>query len=234
MKDPSEVLFGLRFFRGNKNEACAAILSLLPKGGRVFTPNAEMTYRALKSKGFHTVLEKADLLLPDGAGVVLGARMQKKRLRRLPGVEVAEELLQSGTPAFLLGGASGVAEAAKERIVSRHPAAKIVGTHNGYFAESEAKLLLSAIRKSGARLLFVGLGSPRQEEWIERHKEALGGLVVMGVGGSLDIYAGKSRRAPRLMQRMGLEWLYRLVREPRRIWRMRALPLFFFCCLFRR
>ncbi len=226
-------LFGLSYFCGTRAEACEAILSLFPRGGAVFTPNAEMAERALYNAHFHDTLSSAELLLPDGMGVVIGARIRGGgRLTRLPGVEVAEALIADGTPTFLLGGRPGVADMARARLASRYRKAHIIGAADGYFTPAEEEARLRAIRESGARLLLVGLGSPRQEEWILAHRAALPATVMIGVGGSLDIYAGTKRRAPRPIQRLGLEWLYRLSCEPWRIARICRIPLFFLRCLF--
>ncbi len=218
-------VLGLCYFTGDMAAAAEAVTALLPRGGAVFTPNAEIAYRAYRDKEFCGILKGADILLPDGQGIVLGARMKGRRLCRLPGVEMGEALCKTGLPLFLLGGKPAVAEAAAERL-SRAFGACIVGAADGYFSPDEEAALLRRIRESGAMLLFVCLGSPRQEEWILRNRTALSGIVALGLGGSIDIYAGRKKRAPRVFRRLGLEWLYRLLREPRRFFRIWALPRF--------
>lgn len=221
-------VLGLPYFCGNTENAKDAVLSLKGSGGAVFTPNAEMAYRAAKNSSFFYTLSSADLLLPDGEGIVIGARMAKKVLFRTPGVDVGRLLLNSGVPIFLLGGKPGVAEAARLKIKAELSNAHIVGTESGFFPPESEETLLKRIRESGAEILFVCLGSPKQEFFITRHKEALSGIICLGLGGSLDVYAGRVRRAPHFFQRHGLEWFYRLLVSPKRLFRMRVLPLFLF------
>ncbi|MDR7386279.1 MAG: WecB/TagA/CpsF family glycosyltransferase, partial [Armatimonadota bacterium] len=155
-------------------------------------------------------------------------RLGRPLPERVPGVELMEALCEraarQGWPIFLLGGLPGVAEQAAAELRRRWPGLPVAGTHHGYFQVEGA--VVEAVARSGAALLFCGLGSPRQELWLSRHLDRLGVRVAMGVGGSLDVLAGRSARAPAWLRRVHLEWLYRLLREPRRWRRQLALPHF--------
>ncbi len=198
----------------------------------VFTPNAEIAERAVKDLRLLQVINGCDLAVPDGVGIVKASRILGRPLReKVAGVElgikVAELAAKTGASLFLYGGKEGVAEDAAKNLQSKFPALNIAGYADGYRDDESA--VLEEIRNSGADILFVCLGSPKQEMWIHHHKAELPDVrVFMGLGGSLDIYSGKARRAPRIFIRLELEWLYRLLREPKRIVRMRALPRFYF------
>ena len=171
----------------------------------------------------------ASLVLPDGAGVVLGARILGTPLRaRTPGVEFGAgfmaRLAESGHSLYLLGAKPGVAAAAADRLREQYPGLRIAGTHDGYFQDDAP--VTAAVRESGADVVFVCLGAPRQELWMEAHGAETGARLLCGLGGSLDIFAGVSRRAPKFFCDHGLEWFYRLCREPWRLGRMMRLPLF--------
>ena len=133
-------------------------------------------------------------------------------------------MAESGERLYLLGAKPGVAEAAARNLEEKYPGLTICGTHDGYFKEDAP--VVEAIRASGADAVFVCLGAPKQEYWMIEHGPATGAKLMAGLGGSLDVFAGVARRAPEAWQKLGLEWLYRLLREPRRIGRMARLPLF--------
>ena len=194
--------------------------------------NPEKAVKARRDKSLQQVLTKGDICLPDGMGVVLAARLLHKRnLKRITGIDLMKELVKAapreGHSIFLLGSKPGVAEEAARRWKDRHPGLKIAGTHHGYFSSPrEEEEVIEKIREASPHILFVALGSPRQEYWITSHLEELGVPFVMGVGGSLDVEAGVTVRAPSWCQKLGLEWLYRLLREPTRVKRFSFLPLF--------
>jgi N-acetylglucosaminyldiphosphoundecaprenol N-acetyl-beta-D-mannosaminyltransferase len=125
-----------------------------------------------------------------------------------------------------LGGAEGIAAKAAENMAKKYQGLEIAGVHHGYFDETEEPKIIEHIRESGASFLLVALGVPKQEIWMNRHREELEGIVAIGVGGSFDVLSGKLRRAPLIWQRLGLEWLFRLIQEPWRWRRVKALPLF--------
>jgi N-acetylglucosaminyldiphosphoundecaprenol N-acetyl-beta-D-mannosaminyltransferase len=210
----------------------------------VFTPNPEMVMLARKDADFGDLLNRADLVIPDGVGIVLasylvGRKAAKNPIKqRVAGFDLAMAVLEAtaatGTKWFFLGAAPGVAEEAKATMQARFEGLNVVGTHHGYFKESEEEAVVSQIAASGADAVFVGLGFPRQERFIDRYKERLGAKALMGVGGSLDVMSGKAKRAPKFFQKIGLEWFYRLCRQPSRIWRQRVLLKFALIVVYRK
>ncbi len=198
---------------------------------QVVTANAEMLYASLQDRELARILEDAELVTADGAGVLLAARMCGFSLpERVAGFDLMlaclQEAAREGVPVFFLGSSPEVLQQALLRMHECCPGLNIAGSHHGYFNDVEGEAIVAQIRARRPRLLFVALGAPRQEKWIYRHKDKLPPCVAIGVGGSLDVLAGKVRRAPRWMQRAGLEWFYRLLREPSRLHRMSAIPLF--------
>lgn len=168
-------------------------------------------------------VQSCDIINIDGMGVVWGARMLGHEVpERVAGVDLFLELVKLSAyksyPIFLLGATDDVVEGARRKLEEQFPTAPIVGHHNGYFWDDEAAVV-EKIRNSGARLLFVAISSPLKENFIARWKHELGVDFVMGVGGTFDVVAGKVKRAPVWMQRSGMEWVFRLLQEPRRMWR---------------
>ena len=192
------------------------------------TPNPEFILAGRKNPAFLAALNAADLSMPDGVGVVYAAKILGRPLKgRVPGIEFAQgmaaRLARTGGRLYLLGSKPGVAEAAADKLRQTYPGLTICGTHDGYFREDGP--VVEDIRASGADLVFVGLGAPKQELWMQTNGPATGAKLMVGIGGALDVFAGTVQRAPERWQRMGLEWLYRLCREPKRIGRMARLPL---------
>lgn len=199
-------------------------------GTHVVTLNAEMTMQAEQHAHLAEVIRKAELVIPDGAGVVLYLRLLGKRIKRCPGIELAEALLQSRqeVPArvFFYGGAPRVAEAAAAVWQRRIPTLDVVGTQHGYLDSTAAAKFRQALAQLQPQIIFVGLGVPRQELWIAQYRELCPQAIWIGVGGSFDIWAGVKSRAPAWLADNHLEWLYRLYQEPWRWRRMLALPQF--------
>ena len=200
---------------------------------QVITFGSEMAMLARRDAAYRDAVNAADLVVPDTVGVVIAARMLGQPMReRVAGIELLENVCgacaRDGTSIFLLGGAVGVAEQAAAALVQRHPGLKVVGTHDGYFSEVDDAKIVERIKASGAQLVFVALGFPKQELWVRAHAGELGPVVCIGIGGSLDVISGMLPRAPAAMRRLGLEWLYRLVKEPKRLRRQLALPQFAF------
>jgi N-acetylglucosaminyldiphosphoundecaprenol N-acetyl-beta-D-mannosaminyltransferase len=213
--------------------ALARIKALIQKRrfAQVVTFGSEMAMLARRDPAYQSLINRADLVVPDTIGVVCAARMLGCRMReRVPGVELVERLgaacASERIPIFLLGGEPGIAQQAAVALVQRHPGLIVAGTQHGYFAEADSDAVAKRIRDSGARLALVALGFPKQEFWVSHHAAALGELVCIGVGGTFDVISGKLVRAPRLVRSLGLEWLYRLAREPRRLRRQLVLPEF--------
>lgn len=202
-----------------------------PRTHVIFTPNPEIIYAAFKNSEFCDLLNSADMLTPDGIGVVYASKMLKKPLsERAGGYDIAcriiERISKSGERLYLFGGKPGVAEKAAENLTKEYPFINIAGTKNGYFTAEEEEDIISDINSSGADILFVCLGSPMQEKWIFKNIDKLSCRIMMGIGGSIDVFAGVAERAPEKWQKLGIEWLYRLIKEPKRFWRMLALPKF--------
>ncbi len=202
----------------------------------VVTVNPEFIMAARCNAEFHRVLNAAHLALPDGIGVVWACRLMGYPLRqRVTGVDtvqaVARLAARRGWSLFLLGAAPGVAEQAAEVLRQANPGLCIAGTYAGSPAPAEEDHIVGMIRAASPHFLFVAYGAPQQDLWIARNLARLGVPVAMGVGGTFDFLAGRARRAPAWMQRAGLEWLYRLIQEPRRWRRMLALPRFALCVL---
>ena len=201
------------------------------------TPNAEMAYEALQDEGFRRLLNGAELVLPDGAGVILGAKLLKTPLKqKVAGIEFAQNMLsvmeELGSRLYLLGSRPGVAELAGKKMLEKHPKLQICGMADGYFKD-EAEVV-EKINTAQADAVYVCLGSPKQEYFMQKHREALSAKLLCGLGGTLDGIAGTVKRAPRWMIRLQLEWLYRLIKEPRRFKRMLRLPKFIFAAVKKR
>ena len=223
-------ILGVRFDNLTQQEAAQQGRQLLEedKFHYVVTPNPEFLLAAEKDPEFRRVLNAADLVLPDGIGVVYSAKILGTPLKeRVPGIEFAEAMLSAlndmGGRLYLLGAKPGVAEEAGRRICARYPALVLCGTHDGYFKDEQA--ILPEIAAAKPDLLFVCLGAPKQEKWMARWGRHTGAKLAIGLGGCLDVFAGNVQRAPERWQKMGLEWAYRLKKEPKRIGRMAKLPL---------
>lgn len=197
----------------------------------VFTPNSEIIYMAYKDPQFAQLLNSADLNTADGIGVVYASRILKQPLReRVAGFDLMNRLLERAAPdrrrVFLFGSKPGVAEEAADKLTQLYPGLVICGTRDGYFKEEQTPEIVGQINAAEPDILLVCLGAPKQEKWIADNRDRLNARIVLGAGGSLDVLAGRVERAPESWQRLGLEWAYRLKKEPKRIGRMMALPRF--------
>ena len=224
-------VLGVGFDNLTMAEAVAAGARLLKEEGchSVVTPNPEIVEVCREDSGARAAVNGADLVLPDGIGVVKGAAMLGTPLKeKTPGIEFAAglmgEMAKEGKSLYLLGAKPGVAEKAAERLAAQYPGLKIAGTHDGYFKDDAP--VADAIRQSGADCVFVCLGAPKQELWMAKWGPETGVHLLCGLGGSLDVFAGVVERAPKFWSDHGLEWFYRLCKEPKRIGRMMKLPLF--------
>ncbi|HXF83592.1 MAG TPA: WecB/TagA/CpsF family glycosyltransferase [bacterium] len=227
---PSADILGVRVHRLTMAEAVAVAGAWLRRGGppaHIVTAHTAMLRQARADPALRALLNGADLTTPDGAGILLVGRILGVRFpERVPGVDLADALCalcaREGYSVFLLGARPGIAEAAAANLIRAHAGLRIAGTHHGYFRPEEEGLVVARIREARPRLLLVALGFPAQELWIARHRRDLGVPVSIGVGGSLDVFAGRLSRAPRWVQRLGLEWAWRTAQEPRRRWRVVA------------
>ncbi|MGE5654711.1 MAG: WecB/TagA/CpsF family glycosyltransferase [Bacillota bacterium] len=198
----------------------------------VVTINPEIIMSAETNDELHRALKKADLVVPDGSGVVWAARYTGQPLpERVAGYDLMQRMLALAAEkryrVFLLGAAPGVAKQVALKITELYPGCTICGTQDGYFKDDEEAALIETIAQSGADMLFCALGPPRPAEiWIQRHMSSLNVPVSMGVGGSFNVMAGIVKRAPVWMQKVNLEWLHRALSDPKRIKRLAALPRF--------
>lgn len=224
-------ILGVAFDNVTMAEAVDRAMALLEREGPhlVVTPNAEIVQQARSDPEFAALIAQADLVLPDGVGVVYASKILGRPLKgRVPGVDFAGALMDRmaklNKRLFLLGAKPGVAEEAARRLAGQHPGLIVCGTHDGYFQEDAP--VVQAIRAARADVVFVCLGAPKQEKWAAAHGGETGARLLVGLGGSLDVFAGQVDRAPESWQRLGLEWLYRAIRQPSRFKRIAKLPGF--------
>lgn len=219
----------------DRKEAIQRVKNFLAKGSRphaIFAVNPEKNFSIAKDGLFNDIIKNADLLLPDGIGVVLAARiLYGADLERLPGSEfifdICDIAVNGSYGVFVFGAKEDVNRRAVDQLKIRYPDLKIVGRSNGYAKEFDMPNLIDRINASRAEILFLALGSPKQEKWYATYKNRLNHVkVVQGVGGTLDTIAGNVKRAPMIWQKFSAEWLYRLIMEPKRIKRQRVLPIF--------
>lgn len=240
MVDKNKIRFlGVSVDAVDGQKAMAILRELMETEGcsLIVTPNSEIIVNASKDPELKCIIEEADLVIPDGIGLVYASKIMGVPLsERVTGIDFLERILgyleETGQSVYLLGsrpgesGAPGIAELAAEKMKERHGRLKIAGTHHGYFKEEDEEGIVRAVNESGADFLVAALGSPKQEKFICRHRDELSVKGAIGVGGSLDVWAGTLKRAPEFYRSHGLEWLYRLIQEPSRYKRMAALPLF--------
>ena len=224
-------ILGVGFDDVTMKEALTRGEALLDEQGAhyVVTPNPEIVETCRVNESARRAVNNADLVLPDGIGVIYGAKMLKTPLReRVPGIEFGTAMIEycarSGKSVYLLGAKPGVAETAAQNLCKRFEGLTIAGTADGYFKDDAEAA--RRIAESGADMALICLGAPKQELFMANYGEATGARLLMGLGGSLDIFAGVAQRAPEFYCKHNLEWLYRLLKNPSRIGRMMRLPLF--------
>lgn len=228
-------VMGVGFDNLTKEEFVARAEAMLREKDRgyVVTPNAEIVYESIQDECFRDLLNGASLVLPDGAGVVLGAKILGTPLKeKVAGIEFGEEvcklLARNNGRLYLLGSKPGIAETAGRKLAEKYPGLVICGTADGYFKDEAA--VIGKINAANPDVIFVCLGAPKQEKFIRNHFNELNATLMLGLGGSLDGYAGVAQRAPRWMINLSLEWLYRLIKDPKRLGRMMRLPKFVLIC----
>jgi N-acetylglucosaminyldiphosphoundecaprenol N-acetyl-beta-D-mannosaminyltransferase len=226
-------IMGVPFDVVTMKEASELVMKFFDDGGShiVCTPNPEIVMEAVKDSKLMNILNAADLVVPDGIGVVWASKFNKVKIpERVAGYDLCQSLFkkmsEQGKTVYFFGGAPGVAAKAAEKMKRAYPGLVIEGTRNGYFSTSDEKEIIREIKKASPDLLLVGLGAPKQEKWIYENLRFTGAKVAIGVGGSFDVMAGNVKRAPKIFQKLGLEWFYRLLCQPTRIKRMIKLPIF--------
>lgn len=224
-------VLGVGFDNVTKAEAVERALALIDarEGRYVVTPNPEIVMLAKENPALKEALAGADIVLPDGAGIVKGAAILGRPMKeKVPGIDFAcgvmARLAECGGSVYLFGAKPGVAEAAAETLRTKFPGLVISGTSDGYFSDDGP--IIEKIKDAAPDFLLVCLGAPKQELWMAKMSGKLPVGLMVGLGGSLDVFAGTVKRAPEAWQKLDLEWLYRLLKEPRRIGRMMKLPLF--------
>lgn len=200
----------------------------------VVTPNPEIVMLCRENPKLKTAVENAAMVLPDGIGIVYGAKILGTPLeQKIPGIDFACELFEKmasrGMSVYLLGAKPGVAEIAAQTLSERYNGLKISGTSDGYFTDDAQ--IIEKINAQEPDLLLVCLGAPKQELWMMKNSPLLKVGLMAGLGGSLDVFAGVTERAPERWQKLGLEWLYRLKQNPSRAKRMANLPKFGFAVI---
>jgi len=226
-------ILGIKISKLNMDGAYNTFLSFFETDvvNTIYTPNTEIVMDAQNDNELKEVLHDGDLVIPDGIGLIYASKIHGLGLDdRVAGVDLMDKILKYSNSTrksiYIFGGKPGVAEKACESILETYPNVRIKGFRDGYFGEEDELKIVDKINEVKPDILFVGLGAPKQEIWIDKHKKILNTKVAMGVGGGVDIWAGTSKRAPKIFINLGLEWFYRLLREPHRFIRMLALPKF--------
>lgn len=223
-------ILGVNIDKVTMDQAIEKALSFINQEGFhcVFTPNPEIIWAAQKDKGLKNILDNADMLLADGIGVVIASKIIKDPLpERVAGFDFTCKLFeQKGLKFYFFGSKPGVADEAAEKVKKKYKNIQIVGTHHGYFKDNDSDEIIKDINQSGANVLLVCLGVPKQEQWIYKNKGKLKPSLCLGVGGTIDGLAEHVKRAPVIFQKLGMEWLYRTICQPSRIARISVIPLF--------
>ena len=227
-------IMGVPFNNVNMGEAVTLVKLFLEKDKKrmVFTPNPEIVMAARKDPEYMKILKEGSLVVPDGIGVVIASKLLKTPLKeRVAGYDLVQGVfkeIRKKYTVYFLGGAPGVAAEAKKEMMKKYRGLEVVGTHHGYFKDNddEEAHIIEEINELKPDILLVGLGFPRQEKWIYNNLEKINSKVFIGVGGSFDVMSGNVKRAPEGFRKLGLEWFYRLITQPKRFFRMLILPVF--------
>lgn len=235
MEDQRKIvtILGVGIDRMDMATAVSRVRRFLESGGphMIVTADSAGVVKAQGDEELLDIMRRADMVTPDSTGILLAARLSGHPLvERVSGIDLAQEICrlcaESGDAIFLLGAGPGVAECAAARLMAQYPGLRIAGCHDGFFRDDGP--IVDQIRESGAAVLFAAMGIPKQEKWIAKRLDELGVRVAIGLGGSFDVFSGNVRRAPLWMRQHGLEWAYRLARNPRKIAKVAHLPFFVF------
>lgn len=226
-------VLGIKFDNVNMEEAIQRCEEFLKEnsGNLIVTPNPEIVMKAKDSQEFKDIINSAELVIPDGIGIIKAGNILGTPLKeRVAGFDLICNLIekyQNGEKSFYFWGSKpGYAEEAKKNLEEKYPQIKILGTHTGYFKPEEEESIINEIRNLNPDILLVGTGAPKQEKIINKYKGEGFFKIGIGCGGSIDVLAGKVKRAPKLFIKLHLEWFYRLLKEPTRFKRMLVLPQF--------
>ena len=226
-----EIILGVKVDTDNYDELIKKLFKRIDNKEKslVVAINPEKLMKAKEDRSLKDLLNRAEFQIPDGIGVILASKLNKGNIKsRVTGIDmmdrIVREAAKTGKSIFLYGAKPGVADQAAQALRSKYPSLKIAGTQDGY--EQDNEKVIQKINEVKPEILFVAMGSPRQENWIEANRDRLYPSLYQGVGGSFDVLAGNVKRAPKLFLNTGTEWLYRLMKEPTRIKRQMALPIF--------
>ncbi|MFW6022265.1 MAG: WecB/TagA/CpsF family glycosyltransferase [Halanaerobiaceae bacterium] len=226
-------ILGIKINKVNMGQAINEVENIIKadKKMSIVTPNSEMIVLAQQDRELARIINTADLKIPDGAGVVLASRLYRNPVtERVAGYDLMQKMLmmaaEKNNSVYLLGGEEKVIELAVKKIKDIYPTINICGYHHGFLDETTSEKVLNNINKLNPNILFIGMGVPLQEKFLNDIYHNINVNIAMTVGGSFDVLAEKVKRAPRWMQKMHLEWFYRLIQEPWRLGRMMALPKF--------
>ncbi|PID23878.1 WecB/TagA/CpsF family glycosyltransferase [Sporosarcina sp. P7] len=226
-----EEILGVSVNTENYDDLIPKIFENIEEGKKslIVAINPEKLMKAKEDPELKALLNRAEFQIPDGIGVILASKLKKGQIRsRVTGIDMMDRVVQEaatrGKRIFLYGAKPGVAQEAAARLQVMHPNIQIAGVQHGY--EKDVQVVLDTINQAKPDILFVAMGSPKQEQWIEQHRDQLHPMLFQGVGGSFDVLAGNIKRAPAVFQKAGAEWLYRLLLEPSRIKRQMNLPKF--------
>lgn len=232
---PKFKVFGVEIHNVTMNEALASIADTISKRAKktVFFANAHTLNLSYDNASFRELLNKVDYLLPDGSGIEVACRHAGiRRKGNINGTDMlpllCEQLAASGKSIYMLGGEEGIAQSAMANMKKRYPKLRVAGTQNGFFNKNNCTDVIADINRSQADIVLVGMGQPLQEQWVADHRDQLETPVVMAVGGLFDFYAEKVSRAPLWLRELGMEWTWRLIQEPSRMWKRYIIgnPLF--------
>ncbi len=231
-------ILGFKIYKNTKTE----LIELLNSYHKVniISGNPEVLFNGLNNKTLGDNFRKdSSVIIPDGVGTVLASKIQGKPVKeKIPGIEVMGEIIKKaereGKGIYLLGAKEDVLLKCSENLLLKYPELNIVGMRNGYFKKEDSDLIAEEIKSKNPYAIFIAMGSPRQEEFISKYMDELPSKIFMGVGGSFDVFAGNVNRAPKWMISLGLEWLYRVSKEPWRIKRLGAIPKFLWLVLINR
>jgi N-acetylglucosaminyldiphosphoundecaprenol N-acetyl-beta-D-mannosaminyltransferase len=230
---PTVRIYGIPVSSMNMADTAAYLTDVVERRAphQIITANPIMLMTALEEPAYHTMMRNAELVVPDGAGLVWAAGYVGQPVaERVAGYDLMHELLRIGNSrnwrVYLLGASPEVVQAASSKLHAQYPGIRIVGVRDGYFKDEQDSEIISAIAQAQPDILFVGRSVAKQEPWIAKYKHQLNVPIMMGIGGSFDVLSGKLKRAPYLFQKLRLEWFYRLLQEPWRYKRMLILPKF--------
>lgn len=240
-------IFGVKIHNMTFEEATEEVKGYLKENNLkvIYTPNPEIVMGAKEDNKLRELINRGDMVTADGIGLIYASKIKKRPIKeRVTGYDLSIKLLEianeNNYSLYILGGKDGVAKAATENIKSLYPNVKIAGYHHGYFKGShigyeghkEEISIIEQINSANPDIIFVGLGFPKQEIWIDSNRDKLKGKVIIGNGGVVDILSGNLKMTPEIYRKLGLEWLHRLIREPSRIKRQLVIPKFMIKVIF--